>query len=56
MKRVNQIADNLKTSTKNIDLNIDVKTTGSGTKFRDSFGQDLNVPCIPTQDEEGNLN
>jgi len=46
----------MRNQNKNVDLNVDVKTTGSGTQFRDSFGQDLNVPCIPTQDDVGNLN
>lgn len=56
MKRVNHIANNIRGAI-SANLDIDVKTTdGSGTKFRDSFGQGLNVPCIPTQNEDGNLN
>jgi len=57
MKKISQIAKSIKDNVHNEDLNVDIKMTGmSGTKFKDSFGQDLTVPCIPNQLPDGNLN
>jgi hypothetical protein len=58
MKKISQIAQSIKDNVHLEDLNeMKIKMTGmSGTKFKDSFGQDLTVPCIPNQLPDGNLN
>lgn len=46
MKRVNKIAQELKPNSlyNNLDIKTDMKL---GPKFKDSFNQDLTVPCMP---------
>jgi len=57
MKRVNKIAKELNPNPNFKLNNIDVKTIDNkGVKFKDSFDQDLTVPCMPNNQVGDQLN
>lgn len=55
MEKVKQIAKSIKGSNINPNLYVDGKTTKKSGGFKDSFGQDLNVPCMPKKLPDGKL-